>query len=57
MKAAQDIQFQKRNQERYVRKRAKSASLPRPHPSAIFVGIDTDARRIWLIKPYRSCLG
>lgn len=29
----------------------------RPHPSAIFDGMDDEARRIWLIKPYISSFG
>lgn len=29
----------------------------RPHPSAIFEGIEDEDRRIWLINPYNSSLG
>ena len=39
------------------RNRAKSASLPRPHPSAMFVEIEAAARRAWLVNPYRSSRG
>ena len=39
------------------RKRAKSAELFLPQPSAMFVGIDAQARRIWLVSPYISSRG
>lgn len=39
------------------RKRAKSAGLSLPLPSAIFVGIDAQALRIWLVNPYISSWG
>jgi hypothetical protein len=28
-----------------------------PQPSAIFIGIEAQARRIWLVSPYNSSLG
>jgi len=31
-------------------------SEERPLPSAILLGTETAARRIWLVKPYRSSL-
>ena len=39
------------------RKRAKSAALSLPLPSAILVGMDAQARRIWLVNPYISSRG
>jgi hypothetical protein len=38
------------------RKREKSASEQRPHPSAMFAGMDTAARRNWLVRPYNTPL-
>jgi hypothetical protein len=39
------------------RNRAKSGSPPRPQPSARFAGIEEEARRIWLVRPYISWRG
>jgi hypothetical protein len=39
------------------RKRASSASLYCPHPSAMFVGTEAHARLVWLVSPYNSSQG
>jgi len=39
------------------RKRAKSKSVSRPHPSAMFAGMELALRRSWLVRPYSSSLG
>lgn len=38
-------------------KRLKSAYLPRPQPSAIFVGMEVATRPIREVNPNNSCLG